>query len=100
MEGERKHRRDRRHAKADIRDHRSITLGQLAAAVAYQYRLTPEEIAGFSGPQLLLWNGQARIDRGEEKLLDLQLVVAPHTERADEFVRKLQRSLEEMTERR
>jgi hypothetical protein len=37
-------------------------------------------------------------ERGEEKLLDLQLFIAPHTKDADRYVRDLQRTLGAITD--
>ena len=79
---------------------RGLSLGQLCAAVAWHYKLTPEQVANLSGPQLVMWYERARVERGEEKLLDLQLVIAPHTENATDTVRNLQRALQKMIDKK
>jgi hypothetical protein len=47
---------------------------------------------------LLLWYERACIERGHEKLLDLQLLISPHTENPNEYVRDLRQALQQMTE--
>jgi len=37
------------------------------------------------------------VERGEEKLLDLQISITPHTEHPDEAFRRLRKALEGMT---
>jgi hypothetical protein len=76
----------------------NISLGQLAVSVAYHYHLTPKEIACFSGQQLLLWHERAGIERGYEKLLELDVSLVPHTEEPDKTCRELREHLIKMTE--
>ena len=75
---------------------RRVTLGELAASVAYYYKLSPKQVAEFSGPQLMLWYEQACYERGGEKLLDLQISISPHTEEPDKSVRELKKMLSQM----
>lgn len=87
-----------RFGRRDGEDKRTVSIGQLAASVAYYYKLSPAEISQFSGPQLVLWHERACVERGEEKLLDLQISVTPHTERPDKAFAQLQKALRQMTE--
>ncbi len=41
---------------------------------------------------------RARTERGEEKLLGLQVSLVPHTERPEDAYRNIRRALTEMTE--
>jgi hypothetical protein len=86
--------RDRRrlNEQADNR----ITLGQLAASVAYHYHLTPQQVAEFSLPQLMLWHERRGIETGYGKLLDLEVLLVPHTENPDRTLRNLRANLLKM----
>jgi len=75
-----------------------ISLGQLCASVAYDYHLTPAQIAAFTGPQLLLWHERRAVETGHRALLDLELSLVPHTEHPDNALRKLRENLIKMTE--
>src|SRR6266436_9673396 len=79
---------DRRRARQ--KDECGLSLGQLCAAVVYHYKLSPCAVSEFSGSQLILWYERARIERGEEKLMDLQLFISPHTKDPEQTVRDLQ----------
>lgn len=86
-------RRNRRQKKPD-----TVSLGQLAASVAYHYHLAPEQIAKMSGPQLLLWHERKGVELGYAKLLDLEVSLVPHTEHPDRAVREIREALLRMTE--
>ena len=88
----------RRHRREQTSSREPISLGQLAASVAYLYHLTPKEIAAFSGPQLLLWHERAGVERGFEKLLELDVSLVPHTEEPDKAAKQLREHLIKMTE--
>ena len=74
-----------------------ITLGQLCASVAYHYHLTPQQVAEFSGPQLLLWQQRRTVETGYGKLLDLEVSLVPHSENPDRTLRNLRDNLLKMT---
>ena len=48
----------------------------------------------------MLWYEQACKQQGQEKMLDLQISIAPHAERPDQAVQNLQRNLQQMMELR
>jgi hypothetical protein len=75
-----------------------ITLAQLCASVAYHYHLTPQQVAQFSGQQLLLWHERAAVEQGFEKLLDLQVSLVPHTEHPNESLREIREQIVKMTQ--
>src|SRR5262245_53830230 len=75
----------------------TLTLGQLCAAVAYHYHLTPHQIAQFSGPQLLLWYERAAMERGYDKLIDLQVQLVPHSEDPQRSLQEVNQFLLKMT---
>ena len=75
----------------------SITLGQLCASVAYHYHLTPQQVADFTLPQLMLWHERSFVETGYKKLLDLEVSLVPHTEKPDRTLRNLRDDLLKMT---
>jgi hypothetical protein len=56
------------------------------------------QVAQFSGPQLVLWYKRVGIERGEEKLIDLDVSIVPHTEHPDRSLKEVRQSLIEMTQ--
>jgi hypothetical protein len=46
-----------------------------------------------------MWHERAQIEKGEEKLLDFELLLAPHTEHADQAVSEIRTALQRMTNR-
>jgi hypothetical protein len=51
-----------------------------------------------SGPQLVMWYERAAAEKGYEKMLDLEILLVPHTERPNDSLRDLQKTLIEMTD--
>src|SRR5215813_2963687 len=88
---ERRH--HRRPPKEDRGTKRSIGLLQLCSEVAYLYRLTPKQIAEFSGQQLVMWYETALQQIGFEKDLDLEISVIPHTEEPDKAFKEMRKIL-------
>src|SRR5882672_10669038 len=78
----------------------SITIGQLCAAVAYYYKLTPREVADFSGPQLIMWYETAITEIGSQANLDLEISLVPITEHPEKAVHELRQSLNQMMKRK
>src|SRR6516162_2968987 len=74
-----------------------ISLGQLAASVAYHYHLSPSQVAEFSIAQLMLWHRRSAVETGYRKLLDLEVELIPHTENPDRTLRNVRANLLEMT---
>src|SRR5713101_113536 len=91
------HGRNRRTAKENRQHGRGVTIGQLCAAVAYHYKLTPQQVAQFSCQQLLTWYETAVAEVGHEKNLELEISLVPHTENPERTLRDLREALSKMT---
>jgi hypothetical protein len=91
-----KRRRNRRTTKENGSTDRNITLSRLCTTVAYHYRLTPKEVAEFSGQQLVMWHESALQELGQDKSLDLEVSLIPHTEDPDRAIADMRFFLERM----
>ena len=73
-----------------------VTLSELAVAVAYYYKLTPEQVSNFSGQQLMLYYQYAYRNQTNRQMISLRCFLAPHLEHPNEAVRSIERAIEEM----
>jgi hypothetical protein len=77
-------------------DNKNVSLGQLAVAVAYHYKLRPCDVAQFSGQQLVMWHERAFQEIGLEKNLALEISLVPHTENPERALADMRFALEKM----
>src|SRR4030095_3572344 len=84
-------RRDRRSREKDTSP--IISLGRLCATVAYYYGLTPEQVAQFSGQQVVMWYETALQEIGLEKNLELEISLVPHTEHPERALEEMRKAL-------
>jgi hypothetical protein len=96
VDGDDKRRRNRRTPEQTGGTDGTTTISRLCAKVAYHYGLTPKEVAEFSGQQLMMWYEASLQETGQEKSLDLEVSLIPHTENPDRAVADMRFALERM----